>query len=132
MHRFFARAAWSLDQIGLIVLGLVLAVHDNTAASERHGPVLLAIDDTLARKRGAKTFGVGMHRDACASSRHTTVVSWGHNGVVLCVLIQLPWRPGHTFELPVLFRLYLNKDAAKRARCDYRTRPDSGAADPRG
>jgi len=121
LHRFFARASWSLDQVGLIVLGLVLALHD---AVDPGRPVLLAIDDTLARKRGAKAFGVGMHRDACASSRRTTVVSWGHNWVVLCVLIQLPWRPGHPFALPILFRLYLNKDAAKRARRVYRTRPE--------
>lgn len=125
LHRFFARASWSLDQLGLIVLGLVLAVHDNNATSKTSGGggVLLAIDDTLARKRGAKAFGVGMHRDAMLSSRRTTVVNWGHNWVVLCVLIRLPWRPGHTFALPILFRLYLNQDAAIRARRAYRSRP---------
>jgi len=123
LHRFFARASWSLDQLGLIVLGLVLTVHDAAAASDRHGSVLLALDDTLARKRGAKTFGVGMHRDACASSRRTTVVNWGHNWVVLAVLVRLPWRPDHTFALPILFRLYLNKDAATRHRRAYRSRP---------
>lgn len=126
LHRFFARASWSLDQLGLIVLGMILAVHDAVAASGRgpsDAPILLAIDDTLARKRGAKTFGVGMHRDALLSSQRTTVVNWGHNWVVLAVLIQLPWRPGHTFALPVLFRLYLNQAAATRHRRVYRTRP---------
>jgi len=118
LHRFFARASWSLDQLGLIVLGLILAVHGN--ADE---PVLLAVDDTLARKRGVKTFGVGMHRDPLISSRRTTIVNWGHNWVVLCVLIQLPWRQGHAFALPILFRLYLNQDGAKKARRVYRTRP---------
>mgnify|MGYP003656679456 CR=1 FL=1 len=123
LHRFFARASWSLDQLGLIVLGMILAVHDAAAASHDDMPVMLAIDDTLARKRGAKTFGVGMHRDALLSSQRTTVVNWGHNWVVLAVLIQLPWRPGHTFALPILFRLYLNKTAATRHRRVYRTRP---------
>jgi DDE superfamily endonuclease len=124
LHRFFARAVWSLDQLGLIVLELVLAAHGNNAASDRYGSVLLAIDDTLARKRGVKTFGVGMHRDALASSRRTTVVNWGHNWVVLAVLIRLPWREDHTLALPILFRLYLNKDAAARHRCVYRSRPE--------
>lgn len=123
LHRFFARASWSLDQLGLIVLGLVLTVRREAKASDSHKPILLAVDDTLARKRGAKTFGVGMHRDPLISSRRTTVVNWGHNWVVLAVLIQLPWREGHTFALPILFRLYLNKDAATQARRIYRTRP---------
>ena len=103
LHRFFARASWSLDQLGLIVLGLILGIHNTVAEAGPDAPVLLAIDDTLARKRGLKTFGVGMHRDALLSSRRTTVINWGHNGVVLCVLIQLPWRAGHTFALPSCF-----------------------------
>jgi len=123
LHRFFARASWSLDQLGLIVFGMILVIHDAAEASHDDTPVMLAIDDTLARKRGAKAFGVGMHRDPLASSRRTTVVNWGHNWVVLCVLIHLPWREGHTFALPILFRLYLNKAAATRHRRAYRTRP---------
>lgn len=123
LHRFFARASWSLDQLGLIVLGLILAAQDKNACGGASGGVLLALDDTLARKRGVKTFGVGMHRDPLISSQRTTVVNWGHNWVILAVLIQLPWRKGHTFALPILFRLYLNQDAAKKARRVYRTRP---------
>jgi hypothetical protein len=54
-HRLFAAARWSLDELGLAVFALVLSLVE--------GVVLLAIDDTLARKRGLKIFGVGMHHD---------------------------------------------------------------------
>src|SRR6185437_15297880 len=52
-HRLFSSARWSLDRVGLLVFGLVERWAD--AAS-----ILLAVDDTLAAKRGLKVFGVGM------------------------------------------------------------------------
>lgn len=84
----------------------------------------MALDDTWARKRVRKTFGVGMHHDPLLSSRKTAVMNWGHNWVVLGVLVQFPFRKDRWFCLPVLFRLYLNKDAAARSRRVYRTRPE--------
>ena len=39
-------------------------------------------------------------------------MNWGHSWVVLGVIVELPFRPGHYFCLPILFRLYLNKKKA--------------------
>lgn len=116
-HRFFARAQWSLDALGLAVLGLIEPWLDADA-------VRVAIDDTLARKRGQKMFGTGMHYDPLISSRKTTLVNWGHDWVVLGVLVRLPFCEKRCFCLPILFRLYLNKRAAEKARRVYRTRPE--------
>src|SRR5215218_2420307 len=69
-HRLFAAARWSLDELGLAVFALILPLID--------GVVLLAMDDTLARKRGPKVFGVGMHHDPLLSSRRTAVTNWAH------------------------------------------------------
>jgi hypothetical protein len=87
------------------------------------GTIMLALDDTLARKRGQKMFGCGMHHDPLLSSRGKAVLNWGHSWVVLGVTVELPFRPGHYYCLPILFRLYLNKSKATKHRRIYRTKP---------
>ncbi|EAU66557.1 transposase [Stigmatella aurantiaca] len=114
-YRLFATARWSLDQVGLALVRLALPLLGE-------GPVPL--DDTLARKRGLKVFGAGMHHDPLASSRRYAVTSWGHSWVGLAVRVQVPCCPGRFFSLPVLFRLSLNQKAAARWHLKYRTRPE--------
>jgi hypothetical protein len=116
-HRVFSAARWSLDELGLIVFELLRVLLPD-------GTVPLSADDTEARKRGRQVYGVGMHRDPQLSTRKKPVLTWGHNWVVLAVIVRLPCCPGRVFSLPVLFRLYLNHDAAARARRVYRTRPE--------
>ena len=115
-HRFFSQAAWSRDDLGLAVFGLLQPWLGSV--------VFLGIDDTLARKRGLKTFGTGMHLDPMLSSRGYKVTSWGHCWVVLSVLVEFPFWPGRYFSLPILFRLYLNKKKSKKLRKAYRTKPE--------
>jgi hypothetical protein len=116
-HRLFSAARWSLDQLGLIVFELLKVLLPE-------GTVELTTDDTEAHKRGVKVYGVGMHRDPQLSTRKMPVLTWGHNWVTLAVVVRLPCCPGRVFSLPILFRLYLNHDAAVRARRTYRTRPE--------
>ncbi|MCO6048170.1 transposase, partial [Aeoliella sp. ICT_H6.2] len=113
-HRVFSHARWSLDGVGLAVFDLLRPVLGEV--------VMLGLDDTLARKRGRKMFGCGMHHDPLLSSRSKTITNWGHNWVVLGVIVELPFRPGHYFCLPILFRLYLNKAKAEKHRRGYRKR----------
>lgn len=114
-HRLFSAARWSLDRLGLALLALV--------EPRLEGEILLALDDTLARKRGGKMFGAAMHYDPLLS-RGRRLTSWGHNWVVLGVLVELPFRRGHRYCLPLLFRLYVNQTQARRHRRPYRTRPE--------
>ena len=116
-HRVFSSARWSLDELGLAIFTLI----EPWLAD---GAVLLSLDDTLARKRGRKVFGVGMHHDPLLSSRKTAVMNWGHNWVVLGVIVSFPFRPGHYVSLPILFRLYVNKKTATKKRLRHRTRPE--------
>jgi DDE superfamily endonuclease len=102
-HRFFSHARWSADQLGLVLLDLILAVVVPAGA-----PVRLVCDDTLFRRSGRKVFGAAWHHDPLAPGRHR--VAWANNWVVLGVLVDLPvctrpvcllilarlWRPGHT------------------------------------
>jgi hypothetical protein len=115
-HRVFAAARWSLDELGLAVFGLILPLVDGVA--------LLAVDDTLARKRGLKVFGVGMHHDPLLSTRKTALTNWAHCWVVLGVLVKLPFCGDRWFCLPILFRLYVPKKVAEKKRLAYRTKPE--------
>jgi hypothetical protein len=115
-HRVFAAARWSLDELGLAVSGLILPLSG--------GVVLLAVDDTLARKRGLKVFGAGMHHDPLLSCRKTAVTNWGHCWVVLGVVLRPPFCGGRWFCLPVLFRLYVPKKTAERKGLAYKTKPE--------
>lgn len=116
-HRVFSAASWSLDQVGLIVFDLLKTLLPT-------GTVQLSLDDTQAHKRGLKVYGVGMHHDAQLSTRKKPVLTWGHSWVLLAVIVRLPCCPDRVFSLPVLFRLYLNHDAAQRAKQPYRKRSE--------
>ena len=115
-HRLFSAARWSLDALGLAVFDLIQPFLGSV--------VMLGLDDTLARKRGLKMFGTGMHHDPLLSSRGKVITNWGHSWVVLGVIVELPFRRGHYYCLPILFRLYLNKKSAVKHRRAYRTRPE--------
>jgi hypothetical protein len=115
-HRLFSAARWSLDAVGLAVFALVEPWLGDV--------VMLGLDDTLCRKRGLKMFGTGMHHDPLLSSRGKAIANWGHSWVVLGVIVELPFRRGYYYFLPLLFRLYLNKKSAAKHRRVYRTRPE--------
>ncbi len=119
-HRVFSAASWSLDGLGLALFDLIQPFLGEV--------VMLGLDDTLARKRGLKMFGCGMHYDPLLSSRGKTITNWGHSWVVLGVIVELPFRPGHYFCLPILFRLYLNKQKAQKHRRKYRKRSELAVA----
>jgi DDE superfamily endonuclease len=103
-HRFFSAAAWSLDTLCWLLARLLVKVFMPT------GIIELAVDDTLCRKRGLTLYGTGMHHDPLISSRAMKLVSWGHDWVVLCLIIRLPfWSPTKVWALPIAFRLYRNR-----------------------
>jgi SRSO17 transposase len=130
-HRFFSHAAWDLDTLSMSLAKLVATILAPGAT------LLWAVDDTLCRKRGLTLYGAGMHYDPLISSRAKSLVSWGHDWVVLCLLIVHPfWAPTKVFALPIAFRLYKNRQGltkGKKGRAkaapsapdpDHRTRPE--------
>ena len=127
-HRFFSHYAWSLDDLCVVLARLVLAVFVPT------GSILVAVDDTLCRKRGLNLFGAGMHHDPLLSSKAVKLVSWGHNWVVLCLIVRSPfWAPSKVFALPIGFRLYRNRQGNNKGKrkdtesCSRISSQDNGA-----
>jgi SRSO17 transposase len=129
-HRFFSHAAWDLDGLSLAIAKLVVRILTPGAT------LLWAVDDTLCRKRGLTLYGAGMHHDPLISSRAKPLVSWGHDWVVVCLLVVHPfWAPTKVFALPITMRLYRNrqgltkgkknktKSAKLKADPNHRTRP---------
>jgi len=120
-HRFFSHYAWSLDDLCLVLIRLLLAAFV---------PQGVVLDDTLCRKRGLNLFGAGMHHDALLSSKAVKLVSWGHNWVILCLIVRLPfWAPTKVFALPIGFRLYRNRQGnnkGKKKNIDTGSRPSQG------
>jgi DDE superfamily endonuclease len=127
-HRFFSHAAWDLDTLSMSLAKLVATILAPGAT------LLWAVDDTLCRKRGLTLYGAGMHYDPLISSRAKSLVSWGHDWVVLCLILVHPfWAPTKVFALPLAFRLYRNRQGltkGKKGRAkaphdpDHRTRPE--------
>jgi DDE superfamily endonuclease len=96
-HRFFSRARWNPDDLGLAAAKLVVALL--VPAGE---PVLIAIDDTLFRRRGKKVWAASWFHDGSAQGKQKT--GRGNNWVVLAVVVRLPFciRP---VALPVMTKL---------------------------
>jgi len=110
-HRFFSHNAWSLDALCLTIASLLIDAFVPT------GIIVLALDDTLCRKRGLNLFAAGMHHDPLLSSKKVKLVSWGHVWVVLTLVVALPaWAPTKVFSLPIGFRLYRNRQGNNKGK----------------
>jgi hypothetical protein len=117
-HRFFSHAAWAADAVCEILARLLVTLFVPT------GLIELAVDDTLCRKRGLTVYGTGMHHDPLISSRAKPLVSWGHDWVVVCLLVRCPWAKSKVWALPVLWRLYRNRQGLTKGRKGQKPPPD--------
>jgi DDE superfamily endonuclease len=110
-HRFFSNAAWSIDDLYEALARRAVATF------YPEGTIATGVDDTLCRKRGLTIFGTGMHHDPLISSRARPHVSWGHDWVILSLLIAAPpWSPTKVWALPVAIRLYKNRQGLTKGK----------------
>lgn len=101
-HRFFSRARWSADRLGLVLLG---AIEGRLPAEGE--PLVVAIDDTLLRRCGPKVFARHLHHDGSsqAAGPKARRIAHGNAWVVAGVVVALPFLERRVC-LPVLFRLW--------------------------
>ena len=58
-----------------------------------------------------------MHHDPLISSRAKPLTSWGHDWVILYLIVANPWwAPGKVFALPICMRLYRNKQGVTKGK----------------
>lgn len=120
-HRFFSRARWDPDAVGKVVFTLALRL------LPAGWPIVVLVDDSLARKEG-KAIALGsMHHDPLLSHGRKAFTSFGHVWVVLAIWLPLPFGVvggPRGVALPFLFRLYVGSRPGNRR--DAPSRPTSG------
>lgn len=88
-HRVLNRNAWSTLQASR---RLLMALIDAFAPS---GPLLMALDDTIERRRGAKIAARGIYRDPVCSSHSNVVKTSGLRWLCLMLTVPIPWARRH-------------------------------------
>jgi len=95
-HRVLSRASWSSREASRRLLGLLVA-----AFVPSDGPVVVGLDETIERRRGAKIAAKGIYRDPVRSSKSHFVKTSGLRWISMQVLAEIPWA-GRIWGLPFL------------------------------
>ena len=95
-HRVLNRACWSSREVSR---RLLLAVVEAFVPGE--GPVVVGLDETIERRRGAKIAAKGIYRDPVRSSQSHFVKASGLRWISMQVLAEIPWA-GRVWGLPFL------------------------------
>ncbi len=94
-HRVLNRAIWSSRETSRLLLQLLVS------AFAVFGPVVLGLDDTIERRRGAKIKAKGIYRDPVRSSHSHFVKASGLRWLSLMLLAPIPWAK-KVWALPFL------------------------------
>jgi hypothetical protein len=113
-HRVLSRASWSSRQGARILLGLLIQMLPES------WPIVIAVDETLERRKGARIRAKGMYRDAVRSRQSKVVTCLGLEWICMALLVPVPWSP-RPWALPFLTRLALSKQANEAAGRRHRT-----------
>jgi hypothetical protein len=111
-HYFFARARWDLDELGLAVARLVVALLVPAGAA-----VTVAVDDSVFPRAGRKVYGAAWQHDGSSPARDK--LSFGTCFVTAGIVVALPFctRP---VCLPVLARLHVPGKGKARGKARKR------------
>jgi len=113
-HRVLNRARWSSRQGARILLGLLIEM------LPAQWPLVIAVDETLERRKGARIRAKGRYRDAVRSSQSKVVTCLGLEWICMALLIPVPWS-ARPWALPFLTRLAPSKRANTAAGRRHRT-----------
>ena len=95
-HRVLNRACWSSREVSRRLLLALVA-----AFVPVDGPVLVGLDETIERRRGAKIAAKGIYRDPVRSSKSHFVKTSGLRWISMQLLAEVPWA-GRVWGLPFL------------------------------
>jgi hypothetical protein len=97
-HRLLNRAVWSSRELSRVLLGLLVATFAPT------GPLIIGLDETIERRRGAQIKAKGIYRDPVRSTHSHFVKASGLRWLSLMLLVPIPWAQ-HVWALPFLTTL---------------------------
>jgi hypothetical protein len=95
-HRVLNRAKWSSRAISRILLLLLVKIFVPADA-----PIVVGIDETIERRRGAKIEARGIYRDPVRSSKEFFVKTSGLRWISMMLLTSIPWA-ARVWALPFL------------------------------
>ena len=116
-HRVLSRARWDSLAASKILFGLLIKLLPSG------WPIIIAVDETLERRRGKKIKAKGAYRDAVASSQSRVVISFGLKWECMTLIVPLPWckRP---WALPFMMILSPSKKSDDAAEKTHKTSID--------
>jgi len=116
-HRVLNRAVWSSLALSQVLLGLLI----NTFAAA--GTIVMGLDDTIERRRGAKIRAKGIYRDPVRSSHGHFVKASGLRWLSLMLLAPIPWAK-RVWALPFLTVLSPSKRYDEYSPCAHKKLTD--------
>lgn len=116
-HRVLSRARWDSLAASKILFGLLIKL------LPKDWSIIIAVDETLERRRGKKIKAKGAYRDAVASSQSRVVICFGLKWECMTLIVPLPWckRP---WALPFMVILSPSKKSDEAAGKRHKTSID--------
>jgi hypothetical protein len=105
VHWFFSRARWNADDLGLAAALMVVSL-----LVPAGGPVSVAVDDTLFKRRGKKVWAASWFHDGSAAGPAKT--GYGNNWVILAIIVRLPVM-SRPVAVPVMAKLVIKGSNSK-------------------
>lgn len=107
-HRVLNGSKWDSWQLVKILLGLLLPLIPENC------PILIAMDETIERRKGKRIRAKGCYRDSCRSTRSLVIKCFGLKWQCAALIIKLPWS-SRPWALPFMTVLCIAKtyDAPK-------------------
>src|SRR6476620_2608 len=119
VHRVLNRAAWCPRTGGHILLRMLIS------AFMPRGPVIMALDDTIERRRGKRIAAKGIYRDPVRSSDAHFVKASGLRWMSLMLLAPIPWA-GRVWALPFLTALAPSERYCRERKLRHKKLTDWG------
>jgi hypothetical protein len=115
-HRVLNRARFSPLALSRLLLGLLV-----TSLLSADAPLVLAVDETLERRRGAKIACKSFFRDPVRSTKKHPVKSEGIRWLSVALLVDVPWNQRRQWALPFLTVALLAPATSEKLGQPHRT-----------
>jgi DDE superfamily endonuclease len=119
-HRVLNRAKWSSRELSRVLLLVLVRLFVPVGT-----PIIVGIDETIERRRGAKIAAKGIYRDPVRSSKKQLVKTSGLRWISMMLLTPIPWAQ-HVWALPFLTVLAPSERYAQQRKRRHKTISDWG------
>jgi len=116
-HRVLNRAKWNALQGAKILLGLLIRLVPASL------PLIIAIDETIERRKGKKIKAKGCYRDSVRSTKKKLIHCFGLKWISMMLIVPVPWAK-RAWALPFLTVLAPSKACNKANSKRHKTTVD--------